>query len=214
MGNVKDRYFKYAENGDQFVGRCLSMLPILHVDFAISPPYFSDRADNQWVTSIISLQFGTLKNITEFGLLLRMCLASLLHHCKFIDDMLSFNHVVKTSSICYRNRLDLERVQNEGWTVVSYPWGDKNKSFSGIPPYHTILQHVDEVRVEQKNLCLSFISKVKEALSEYGVNAGTLSEERVTVIMDEFYRKFEDQLARLVFYLFFFIYFLFINFFF
>jgi hypothetical protein len=41
MGNVKDRYFKYSENGDQFVGRCIAMLPVLHVDFAISPPFLT-----------------------------------------------------------------------------------------------------------------------------------------------------------------------------
>jgi hypothetical protein len=40
MGNVKDRYFKYMESGDQFVGQCLSLLPILTVDMAASPPFF------------------------------------------------------------------------------------------------------------------------------------------------------------------------------
>jgi hypothetical protein len=140
--------------------------------------------------------YFTLKNIPEFGLLLCMCLASLLHHHKFINKMLGFNHVVKTSSICFRNQLGLEKVQKEGWTVVSYPWGHTTKCFSGMPPYHTILQHVDEVGEEQKKFCLSFISKVKEALTEYGVNAGSLSEERVTGIMEEFYMKFEEQLSR------------------
>jgi hypothetical protein len=41
-----------------------------------------------------------------------------------------------------------------------------------------------------------FVNKVKEALSDYGVNAGALSEERVNSIMNDFYTKFEVQLSR------------------
>jgi hypothetical protein len=60
MGNVKDSYFKYADNGDQYVGRCLSLLPVLNVDLAVSPPYFSDVADSEWIREMISVQFHGL----------------------------------------------------------------------------------------------------------------------------------------------------------
>jgi hypothetical protein len=46
MGNMKDLYFlKYADSGDQYVGQCILLLPVLHVDMAICPPYFSASAD-------------------------------------------------------------------------------------------------------------------------------------------------------------------------
>jgi hypothetical protein len=41
MGCAKDIYMKYVTSGDQFVGRSLSLLSVLRIDFAISPPIFS-----------------------------------------------------------------------------------------------------------------------------------------------------------------------------
>ena len=41
MGTVKDVYMQYLSSGDQFVGRCLAMLPLLQMDFASPPlPHF------------------------------------------------------------------------------------------------------------------------------------------------------------------------------
>ena len=41
MGSVKDVYMHYLSSGDQFVGRCLSMLPLLRMEFVSSPPFYS-----------------------------------------------------------------------------------------------------------------------------------------------------------------------------
>jgi hypothetical protein len=196
MGNVKDRYFKYAENGDQFVGRCLALLPLLHIDFASSPPFFAEHTDFEWVNSMVPLQFYALKGILPFGRMLRMCLSSLLYHHRWIADHLSFNHVVMTSSICFRDAVDLKKVKDQDWIRIQYPWTDRKISFSGIPPHITLLEHIAEVRSEQKSFCLNFVNKIKEALTEYGVNAGTISEDRVATILNEFYGKFETQLSR------------------
>jgi hypothetical protein len=197
MGNVKDRYFKYAESGDQFVGRCLALLPILKIDLAVSPPYFNDCADNEWINSMVKLQFCCLKGIGEFGKMLRMCLASLLYHEEWLNMFLGFNHVVRVSSICHRNADDLKRIKKEEWVVISYPWSHEDKfCFTGVPPYATILQHISKVRMEQKVFCDEFVEKIKLALSEYGVNAGQVSEERVAAIMDNFYQKIDDQISR------------------
>ena len=40
MVGVKDKYPNIDIAGDQHVGRCASCLPILGMDFAVSPPYF------------------------------------------------------------------------------------------------------------------------------------------------------------------------------
>ena len=40
MGGVKDNYLKRESAGGQHVGRCASCLPILSMDFSVSPPYF------------------------------------------------------------------------------------------------------------------------------------------------------------------------------
>jgi hypothetical protein len=198
MGNVKDRYFKYAEAGDQYVGRCLALLPILQVELAISPPFFGERSDLSWVGTMVISQFCALRSITEYGLMLRQCLASLLFHRKWVNQFLSFNHVVITSSVCFRDQDDLIRVEEQKWIKTSYPWSDPDHKFSGIPPYCALLQHIAEVRSEQRVMCMSFIDRVKTALTEYGVNAGSLSEERVSAILNEFYGRFEEQLSRYV----------------
>jgi hypothetical protein len=122
MGNVKDRYFKYAESGDQYVGRCLSLLPILNIDLASSPPYFSSVAVVEWVNEMVVMQFHALREVTEFGLLLRMCLASLLHHSDWISSMLVSNHIVRTTSVCFRNADEVKKIKQEKWVIVTYPW--------------------------------------------------------------------------------------------
>ena len=38
MGTVKDVYMQYLSLGDQFVGCCLAMLPLLQMEFVSSPP--------------------------------------------------------------------------------------------------------------------------------------------------------------------------------
>ena len=46
MGIVKDVYMWYFSSGDQFVGHCLAMLPLLWIDFAPSPHFVP--AWNDW----------------------------------------------------------------------------------------------------------------------------------------------------------------------
>jgi hypothetical protein len=150
MGNVKDRYFKYAENGDQYVGRCLCLLPILNVELASSPPIYSSSADEEWINEMVITQFFALRGVTEFGLLLRMCLASLLYHTDWIMQFLGVNHVVRNTSACFRDAIQLKRIKDDDWIKVTYPWSSPQLIFSGIPPYCSLLQHIAEVRSEQK----------------------------------------------------------------
>jgi hypothetical protein len=160
MGNVKDRYFKYADNGDQYVGRCLCLLPILHVDLAVSPPFFSESADLVWVKDMVGSQFLHLADVREFGLMLRMCLASLLYHGSWIEESLSFNHVVKNASVCFRDATQLRRIEEEKWIVVAYPWTHPQLVFSGIPPYCSLLQHIAEIKSGQEEFFSNFVVQV------------------------------------------------------
>lgn len=102
MGNIKDRYFKYQEAGDKYVGRCLCLLPILHVDLASSPPFFDipdgNAADNDWITGLVASQYPNVVHISGFGLLLRMCFASLLYHRHWIVQRFPLNHIVIMST--------------------------------------------------------------------------------------------------------------------
>jgi hypothetical protein len=44
---------------------------------------------------------------------------------------------------------------------------------------------------------LSFVDRVKTALTKNGVNAGTLTEERVSAILKEFYDRIDQQLSKM-----------------
>jgi hypothetical protein len=104
MGNIKDWYFCYADNGDQFVSRCLALLPILSADLTISPPYFKEHSDFKCVTEMISIQFHALCKLPEYDLFLCICQASLLHHKGWIADFLVLsNHVEKTTLVVFRD---------------------------------------------------------------------------------------------------------------
>jgi hypothetical protein len=45
--------------------------------------------------------------------------------------------------------------------------------------------------------CLSFVDRVKEALTEYGVNAGSLSEQKVSALLQEFAERIDQQLSKI-----------------
>jgi hypothetical protein len=82
-------------------------------------------------------------------LLLRMCLASMAYHCRWIAEVLHFNHVVRTDSVLYNNMADMEGIESEAWANIAYPWSPPNHVFSGIPPYSSFLQHIAEVKRDQ-----------------------------------------------------------------
>ena len=46
MGKVKDTYIKYAEAGDQHVGRVVAGLPVLSTKYACSPPFFVQEMEH------------------------------------------------------------------------------------------------------------------------------------------------------------------------
>ena len=45
MGQVKDIYFHQTQGGDEFAGRCASMLNLMNGEFATSPAYFKSTVD-------------------------------------------------------------------------------------------------------------------------------------------------------------------------
>ena len=84
MGTVKDVYMWYLSSGDQFVGHCLAMLPLLQMEFVSPPPH---PVRNDWGGNI-QLQFVHIK---------LMCLTSMVKHRWFIDEHFNANHIVLAS---------------------------------------------------------------------------------------------------------------------
>jgi hypothetical protein len=57
MGKVNDIYLKWERGGDQFVGRCLSLLVVLKAEFGASPSHFSHALPLVWIHATINNVF-------------------------------------------------------------------------------------------------------------------------------------------------------------
>jgi len=153
MGRVRDIYMRYVDSGDQFVGRCLALLPLLSSQFACSPPYFSRTAtddENRLMDTLRVAQFPMLANIPNYRMLTRMCLALLLFHRQWIYEKFMVNHVIHVCSIALRQDT-VSRALNDNpqLVVVTYPWNDEVNVYSGVPPYVSMLQELTVLRTEQ-----------------------------------------------------------------
>ena len=78
MGTVKDVYMQYLSSGDQFVGCCLAMLPLLQMEFACPPPHFVP-AWNDWGKTYSAQQFPMFDDVPQFSHIKLMCLASMIY---------------------------------------------------------------------------------------------------------------------------------------
>jgi hypothetical protein len=188
MGNVKDRYFKYFEAGDQYVGRCIALNPVLSEALASSPPFFSvipGSDDDVWITELCSFQFPALRLIVGFGKLTRMCLASLLYHRRWIIRSLVSNHVVRVASYSLRNEEVLTKIESSSFLRVTYPWNDNEHAFSGVPPNSAVLQKLASIQNCQSNLVSNFQNNVIEAMRLFGLNSDRAAEERLRAVVSE-----------------------------
>lgn len=184
MGNVKDRYLKYSESGDQFVGRCLALNPIMSVDLAASPPHFNvvtGSNDDLWLKMLSDNQFLALRFIPGFGKLTRMCLASLLYHKEWIFRM-GFNHSVHVCSIAFHDEVVQKKMEDfPDFIQVTYPWTDDEHSFSGVPPIFAVLSELKIVSNQQNKAAKDLPSQLREGLSEFGINT---DRQRFTDLID------------------------------
>ena len=197
MGTVKDIYLRYLSSGDQFVGRCLSLLPLLRVEFASSPPHFVPAWED-WGNDFRQHSFPMISPILHLKRLTLMCSSSIVYHCKFIAGTLAVNHVIHMSGHLFRNADLLQHVSNgNGCVVVSFPWMSIGVHvFTGIPPHVAVLQELDEIKTQQQGLIDSFIDKVKQAIDECGLAGGALSEHRLCTIFDGFAEEICGQLGQ------------------
>ena len=202
IGGVKDRYWHYMESGDQFVGRCLALLPIMDVVFACSPPYFDVEIgtdDDVWVNQRVYDQFPRLSHIVGFGRLCRMCVASLLYHREWLENNLNVNHRIFSDSPVFRDdHIRAKLRDNPTLLVVTYPWNDNVHAFSGVPPHAALLQEVSHIRSNQLLLLDTFVDRVGEAMTRHGYGPNRLTDESLRHILREFKEEFSLQVQRVV----------------
>jgi hypothetical protein len=82
MGGTRDKYIKFENAGDQFLGRCLTGLNSLQKEFSISPPFFNvDDEETASIDRLLRLHVVGGGQITaSLFEVLRMCFASVVFH--------------------------------------------------------------------------------------------------------------------------------------
>ena len=191
MGNIRDIYIRYISSGDQFVGQCLSMLPLLHTEFGSSPPLFVP-AIRDWADDYRKMQFSMLTGIAHLSRMTIFCFASLAYHRAFIPTNLGPNHLVHTSRPFFRDGNALTHVGTGTTIVVSYPWLS-SEAFTGIPLHVAILQDLTCLRTAQEGLIESFVGKVKQAIDECSLSGGALTEQHLRDIFEGFSNEMREQ---------------------
>ena len=179
MGQVREIYMRYVSSGDQFVGRCLSMLPLDDVEFGTSCARFDESmsdADLSHLTTMAKQEFTELAGIDSFGRLMLRCYASLLHHRQWLLD-LDPNHVVRRCSAALKDGALMEYLSTHpGIIKVTHPWDDPSPNrFTGIPPHVSQTQKLMVIRNEQQSMVQEFVGKVGTLLEERGVGDGAVS---------------------------------------
>jgi hypothetical protein len=147
MGKVKDIYMRYVVSGDQFVGRCLTLLSVLCTEFAVSPVNFVSE-EYKWIEPSRKLQLPMVGNVVGFEKMTRMCLASIIYHHGWLLLIIHVNHVFLQSLYVHRKYKLLE--WRDECVTVAYPWEDNNYAFTGVPPTIEFFQELASIKHNQQ----------------------------------------------------------------
>ena len=101
MGQVHDIYYHQMQAGDEFTGRCVTLLNMMNGDFAASPVFFDESMDHEWVKSMVAEAFPFFADVHGMQRILQRCLAILIYHR---DKVMAFdaNHFARGLGI-YRD---------------------------------------------------------------------------------------------------------------
>jgi hypothetical protein len=135
-----------------------------------------------------------IQSIAGWGRLTKMCLASILYHHEYLLSLLHVNHVFLVTSHVFRNGELLQQVKSDKeLIVVTFPWNDGEKAFSGIPPHVALMQQVKQINEKQSRLVTEFIAEMKATLEQMGVDGGRMSETNLKTILANFEQRFESR---------------------
>ncbi|OQR82152.1 hypothetical protein ACHHYP_16364 [Achlya hypogyna] len=127
LGHVMERYFKYEQAGDQFVGRVVSGLPINGANFAIAPPHFVDN-NNPTISMQVARIFPGLANSPSMVGIAHLLLASLVYHYDYLVSTLPPTHAL-LSSILFT-----DTTIRSSLAPLLAPLNDATMLVTGVPP--------------------------------------------------------------------------------
>ncbi|KAF0683756.1 hypothetical protein As57867_024137, partial [Aphanomyces stellatus] len=181
LGHVVERYMHYEKAGDQFVGRVVAGLPLNTSGFAVLPPHFAAEND-QFVARAIRVVFPSLVGHPSLQAVLALCLASLVHHEKFLKVTLPMKHsLLQTALFRGTTLIDSLRPRVVLASGVLQP--------TGLPPYVQIYCQLDENRAALTTLPTTVLAGVRELLDEHDLATGTVTPAFIENVVSNLYTR-------------------------
>ncbi|RHY63869.1 hypothetical protein DYB30_005634 [Aphanomyces astaci] len=184
LGNVVERYMHYEKAGDQFVGRVVAGLPLNNADFAQLPPHF-DSTDNSVVTSALRCMFPVLFKTGSLIGVLKLGLASIVHHADFLRTALPANHPVLHTAI-FRDNAKMSSLKAFVRTTSA------TLKPTGLPPYVEIYRQLQTQQLTLATITSEVVAGGRNLLDEKELATGTVT----PAYIDKLFSSILKRLAR------------------
>jgi len=183
LGHVQDVYIFQTQEGDEFVGRCASMLNMMNGDFASSPAFFRDTLDSDFANEALSVVFPHHHRMDGSKQLLNRCLASMVFHRQRILN-LQPNHAARSISLYCQSSMHNELANHVN---MVHSW-ETNIALTGIPPHIKLLVDMASIKRTQEHLLEELTARVvagiENVLDDRQIGGGELTEGRVSAIVN------------------------------
>ena len=196
MGNVQEIYIKWERGGNQLVGRCLALLPLLKPEFGVSQPHFAQELPRLWISETAAATYAMVSSLPSQIRLVEMCLAQLIFHRAMILQW-DPNHVTRLNCQLFRNSSLMEVAITH--THVIYPWDQTavQFGFTGIPPHVAILHQLQGISACQRSLVDEFLDGMTGLLDARGMDGGAMTEARLREVVLDATRDLRERLENL-----------------
>ena len=169
IGGVQDRYFRYENAGDHYLGRVLSGLPQHSAKFALLPPHFT-LFDDQ-VSEAIQLSF--MGYPSSMNKVLEMCLASVVYHFDFVMETIPITHPARSSYVL--SNPDVIKTLRPLISCKMTSDSPVPITATGIPPHINLLREIQLVADMYKLIPDEIVSRIDTMLDDKGIAAGNVT---------------------------------------
>ena len=172
MGGTRDKYIKFENAGDQYLGRILSGMDCLSPSFAVTPPFFDAKTNeqNKMVDDFIKSRIENANNISDnLFAVIRYCFASMCYHYNFLTQTLQPTSRIRTSAIFMNIPKEImEMVKVFTYKQVHEDNGNGNAPrLTGIPPHVVLINKLNDLNGHVSE-CSSLVvrKEVKQELED------------------------------------------------
>jgi len=194
LGTILDIYWKFAQRGDQFLGRFLTGLDPDSQDFDVLPPHFMCTAEDDLVKQAMRVCFGKILDDQDENSFLYavcyQCLPSLIYHETAIRKEISKTKYHPWRSLPIFQETDL--LTKLKHIVTLEPTTGILEKPTGVGKFTKLYRAIETMKEaynEEKRLKASFIKDVrdavKDAIEAKALENGQLSYANFKSVLDE-----------------------------